>query len=889
MPRILPIPFSVVFALSALARIPLLAQDNSYLDSIKPVLRERCYSCHGALEQKAGLRVDTVASLLQGGESGPALEPGHPQSSLILRRVNAADPDLRMPPEGEPLGAETKNALHLWILAGSPAPSHEEADSDAGSHWAFQPPQRPGLSPGELAAGANPIDLLLARAGSAAGVRPQPLAPPETQLRRLYLDLVGLPPSREDLHSFLASPHPDRFVRTADRLLASPQHGQRWARHWMDIWRYSDWYGLDDQLRNSQKHIWRWRDWIVDSLNRDAGYDRMILEMLAADELAPEDSDTLRATGFLARNYYLFNRSTWLDSTIEHTGKAFLGLTIQCAKCHDHKYDPIRQIDYYRFRALFEPHQIRLDAVPGTINFDRDGLPRAFDAHPDALTYLHRRGNENDPDTSSPIAPGIPAFLETGAFAIHPVALPRNAWAPGTQRVVRQNWLSEAGQAIRTAQAGFTITANRFSQEQATPAEAQSLALASARRLAAQLQLEALQARIRADDTLFTGATDPHAQSLAANASRAEKRRALAHTEADLLDLAAHLANSDRAGDHEALREKLRETEKQLAADRQALLQRPADTASYRPLPGSRQALETPEHQFDSYPAVYPRQSTGRRLALARWIVDPKNPLTPRVAANHVWTRCFGQSLVNDPADFGRRSPRPPLHEILDFLAVELLDHHWDLEHLHRLIVNSEAFRRHSSFRDADPQSLARDPDNVLLWRYPARRMEAQVLRDALFYLSGNLDLSLGGPSLDPRQPAPAPRRSLYFKHSRDDQDLFLGLFDDAPIQECYRRTESIVPQQALALANSREAFDAAAAISRRLHHLAPSASDAAFFTAAFETVLGRAPDSSELAYCADALSSFRQLEGDLTQTGSGPRAQLVHALLNHNDFITIR
>ena len=243
------------------------------------------------------------------------------------------------------------------------------------------------------------------------------------------LDLIGLPPSLEQLHD------ERRWEEIVDQLLLSPHHGERWGRHWMDIWRYSDWYGLGEQLRNSQKHIWHWRDWIIESLNQDKGYDQMILEMLAGDELAPSDPEVLRATGFLARNYYLFNRTTWLDSTIEHTGKAFLGLTLNCAKCHDHKYDPISHVDYYNFRAIFEPHQVRLDPIPGVDDFELDGLPRVFDNDLHVETLLHLRGDPKNPDQETRISAGVPAIFASFAPQVESVTLPVYAYAPRRSRI----------------------------------------------------------------------------------------------------------------------------------------------------------------------------------------------------------------------------------------------------------------------------------------------------------------------------------------------------------------------------------------------------------------------------------------------------------------------
>ncbi|MFN7560986.1 MAG: DUF1549 domain-containing protein, partial [Prosthecobacter sp.] len=407
----------------AFAALASSAMAVDYAKDIKPLLKERCYACHGALKQKAGLRLDTVALLKTGGDNGDA-------TKHLLDRLTTTDKADRMPPEGEGamFNAEQVSKVREWLAAGAPGLTEEQPEADPRAHWAYQVPKSSRQS----------IDAIHAAHLASKQLKPQPAASHEVWLRRVYFDLTGLPPSDSSDMSDLSD------AQLIDRLLASPQFGERWARHFMDIWRYCDWYGLGAQLRHSQKHIWHWRDWIIESLNGDKGYDRMIIEQLAADELAPEDRSTLRATGFLARSYYLFNRTTWLDETIEHTSRAFLGLTMQCVKCHDHKYDPIDQADYYRLRAVFEPLHVRLDPLPGITDFEKNGLPRVFDLHLDRATYRHVRGDEKNEDKSKLMTPGIPGVLEFASFAPKSITLPQTIAKPFLQPFVLKDHLAAA-------------------------------------------------------------------------------------------------------------------------------------------------------------------------------------------------------------------------------------------------------------------------------------------------------------------------------------------------------------------------------------------------------------------------------------------------------------
>jgi hypothetical protein len=316
------------------------------------------------------------------------------------------------------------------------------------------------------------------------------------------------------------------------------------------------------------------------------------------------------------------------------------------------------------------------------------------------------------------------------------------------------------------------------------------------------------------------------------------------------------------------------------------------EPVEYQSVKVTRKALETPAHTADDYPATYPAASTGRRLALARWLTAAENPLTARVAVNHVWLRHFGEPLVESVFDFGRRADKPRHADLLDYLAAEFIESGWSFKHLHRLMVTSQVYRLQSSKAGADPATLAQDPTNQFYWRMNSRRMESQLVRDSLLHLADALDLQLGGPSVP--ADGTSRRRSLYFLHSRDDQNLFLTMFDDADLLQCYRRSESIVPQQALALSNSELALEMAEKIARQIEQETEADEPMpAFIERAFLTMLARAPDPEEVEACqqfvADLSEAFAARGIAADARPARVRTRLTAALLNHNDFITIR
>jgi hypothetical protein len=754
----------------------------------------------------------------------------------------------------------------------------------------FEPVKRPAVPQVKDARWIrNPIDAFIAAEREKQGLAPRPEASKAVLLRRVYLDLIGLSPTPEELHAFLADKSSNAYEKVVDRLLASPAYGERWGRHWMDVWRYSDWTGWGEQVRDSQPHIWRWRDWIVESLNADKGYDRMVTEMLAADEAYPEDANALRATGYLVRSYKLLSREQWLQETVDHTGQAFLGLTVGCARCHDHRYDPITQKEYYRLRAVFEPHQVRTDWVAGELDTKKNGLPRVYDANPDVPTYLYTRGDERQPVKDEPLAPGIVQSLG-GKLDVRPVSLPLLARVPEKQPQVIAALRAEAAHRVEQMTQG--MAASRTHEERA---------LSDARLAAAQAGQAALEAVLRVEQIEDAGNKSSDAWKQAATET-VRLQRAQAAAEARLQRLEA--AGAARAAAGKAADEVKKATDA-LAAAEAAVTKAEADltapeSVAYKPRVTS------------SYPAT----STGRRLALARWITSRENPLAARVAMNHLWLRHFGVGLVPSPNDFGQNGSPPTHPQLLDWLASEFMSRDappsppklggaggatpaqpWQMKAMHRLVVTSATYRMAST---PEPAALKKDPDNRLYWRMNSRRMDAEIVRDNVLYVAGQLDATLGGPDIDQNLGLSVKRRSLYFRHAAEKEMVFLTLFDGPSPVECYRRKETIIPQQALALANSELTLTQARLLARSLNE--KSGPDAARFVGmAFERVLARPATAAETAECVRFLTSQPKLfEGktvaastDGKQPAADPtqraREDLVMVLLNHHDFVTIR
>jgi mono/diheme cytochrome c family protein len=1051
-----------------------------YTSHVKPLLAAKCLACHGAVKQEGGLRLDTARLAGQGGENGPVLLPHDEEGSTLLSRVTEKDETLRMPPAdaGTRLTPDEVGILAKWIEQGGAGPDDEVADSDPKDHWAFHPPliHSTPTETGDVFADGM-IDAFLRRDQRSQGVDPLPDAPPAVWLRRVYLDLLGLLPSLDQIIAFEQESRADARDRVVDQLLASPAHGERWARHWMDIWRYSDWWGLGPDVRNSQKHVWHWRDWMVESLNAGVGYGEMVRQMLAGDELYPSDPDKLRATGFLVRHYFKFNRNTWMEETVEHTSKAFLGLTMNCARCHDHKYDPISQVDYYRFRAHFEPYQVRTDQVPGQIDYEKDGMPRAYDCHLETPTFLFAQGDEARPVKEQSLSPGLPTHLTMYAVqqTIHNVALPRDAYRLSLRPWVAENhrrhadaqsaqaetewtesrdrvraWIKATDPAKRTLLAedhfdslqeslwridkgNWEIVDHQLRQSAtnpsllsaalvpALPADVElsvrltihggerwrsagiAFDVAEGNRLAVYLSAcqgesklqvyyqeagvdhyhaegaqsrvvpinKPIEVRIRLRGPLVNVVVDgqlavayvvpvprnpgrmelftydaqasfddlivmalptemelaePGKSAVPISIDEALDREEVARAHRDWAQkersaLEARIA-ADQSMDDPALMQlaSQRQAEAKMAlaekawkaarhhskglkdTDRHARisaalaeLDRVRDEAKnpspYKPLLGAVKAPESSSEPAESLERSFPAESSGRRSALVHWMVDGKNPLFARVAINHLWNRHWGQPLVRTVFDWGRKGAKPTHPELLDTLARDFVADGFEMKSLHRAVVTSHAYRLTSRGTAPEQASRSVDASNKLYWHAPSKRMEAEVIRDTLVDLAGELNREMLGPTVDPAKEPFSSRRSLYFTHSHNERHRFLEVFDSASERECYVRSASIIPQQALALSNSKLVIEATEKIARRLNER--SLSDDHFVENAWLLLLGVRPSDEERQACLEAMKDWKVMTPTATELGVGmpieeARARLVHSLINHDEFIMI-
>lgn len=807
---------------------------------VKPILVANCYKCHGPDKQESGFRLDRAADLLAGGNSGPAIVAGNVDESLLIRAVMGAEDVTKMPPKGPPLEPAQIDLLKRWVADGAKVPSDTAAPAAQRSsdHWSFQPLARsvpPAVKHQDKV--RSPIDAFVLARLEAAGLEPSGEADRATLIRRLSLDLIGLPPTVDEVERFVADTASDAYDRLVEGLLASPHYGERWGRHWLDVARYADSNGY---TIDSGRSIWKYRDWVIGALNRDLPFDQFTIEQLAGDMLEGHNADQEIATGF-HRNT-LVNEEGGTDpeqfrveavvDRVSTTGAAFLGLTLGCARCHDHKYDPISQREFYQLFAVFN-------------NCDEPALSVPTDQQAKEL-------------------PALLAELEQFEKRLADV----DANAPGRQ----SEWERKLVESLAAAPADGGGSSGGSQDTRKLPEPAVREALAVARDQRTPKQAELLQQEFQK--------VDP-----------------------ERLPLAMHIAE-------------LKQSKKQVAASITTTLvvherKKPRETHIHVRgdflHPGAIVRPGVPA----VLPPLVPRGETADRLDFARWLVEPRNPLTPRVTVNRLWQAYFGQGLVATENDFGLQGERPTHPELLDWLAGQLIESGWSLKAMHHLIVTSATYRQSSRMR-AD--LVAADPYNKWFGRQQRLRLEAEAIRDAALATSGLLTREIGGPGVYPPQPqgiyrftqqvkfwgekqnADRFRRGMYTYFWRSSPYPFLKTFD-APdaVVACTRRPRSNTPLQALTMANDPAFYEIARGFAARLLE-EPAACDAERIRVAFRRCLAREPSAGELASLTEYLDSqCRRVGAPATEDPvADARARqiegwtmLARVLLNLDEFIT--
>ena len=857
---------------------PRAASEAPTQHDVIPILLRRCTVCHGLHEQAGGLDLRTPAALLRGGKSGPAIVPGKSGESLILKRIRSGD----MPPRArlvevsiKPIEPAETELLARWIEAGAPEvpaepdvattePDPLVSDEDR-NFWAFQPPRAAPVPTVRRADRVrNPIDAFLLHALEARGLTLSPEASRSALLRRVALDLTGLPPEPEDVRAFLGDTSPNAYEELVDRLLGSPQYAERWARHWLDVAGYGDTEGKTEQDL-SRKQAYRYRDYVIRAFAADKPYDRFLREQIAGDELADAEHapeltdelyDNLVATGFLRMapdptwaniTGFIPDRLDVIADEIDVLASAVLGLTIKCARCHTHKFDPIPHRDYFRLLAVFKG---------------------AYDEH-DWLksgNVQHRNGQRLDRH----LALARPAE--------------RREWEAHTARLdqeiatLRQPLAAQADERIKKE-----VDARLARLPQVLHDDLRTmLATPADKRTEIQKYLAAKFEKELRIDAAGLKQIDPEFKKLS--------------DETDAKVAALNATRRDEPG--------IRALWDRGAPSPTYLLRRGDYLSPGRLIgPGVLSVLTDGRTPFVVTPPWPGANKTGRRLAFAHWLTRGDHPLTARVMVNRIWMHHFGAGLVRTPSNFGKAGERPTHPELLDWLAVEFVRQNWSIKAMHRLMVLSEAYRQGST---VTPELAQRDPDNRWLSRMPLRRVDAEVLYDSLLHVSGRLDPQPFGPAdaldvrpdglVTPRGTERGWRRAIYVQQQRKHVVTLLDNFDlPAMNPNCIERRQSTVAPQALHLMNNAMVQDLAARFAGRVARGA-GADFGAQVEQIYLSAFCRLPQPGERAAGAASLQQLTEQWKTQAPAGSpdDPSARsralttFCHAILNSAEFLYV-
>ena len=849
---------------------------------ITPILEARCVKCHGDGKLEAGLDLRRRFLILKGGDSGAGLVAGKPEESLLIQKIEADE----MPPKEEGrLDDKQKALLKRWVASGAMTVAEKETPLDEGDlpsrlsdedrkFWAFQAPRRP-VVPSVNASDRvrTPIDAFLLEKLEAKGLSFNAEASKSVLLRRLSFDLLGLPPTLEQLDEFLADDSADAYDRLVTRLLDAPQYGERWGRQWLDIAGYadSDGYLAADRLR---PEAWRYRDWVIRALNKDLPYDQFVLHQLAGDELsdwrraeeiAPEVAEQLAATGFLRTaldpTYPGYTEPNEihqvLADTMQIVGTTFLGLTVHCARCHTHKFDPITQRDYYSLQAVFGG---ALDPARWQPSETR-GIPLATEAQEARIAEHNKKADERVAALTASLNELTARFrkkrvVEALVVQASSLPLPSPSSPPSTTEAKSKLEAYPTEKLI----AALLVAADKRNDEQ--------------KKLVADFAPDVSLT----DDELFKRFDEykeDAAKFKAAIAAEQALKKSITHIRG-LTDLDGKPAPGRimRRGDYNK--------------------------------PGAEVAAGVVEVLAPAGFQLAPQagyKTSGRRTALAKWLISPEHPLLARVHVNRIWAAHFSRGIVPTIANFGRSGSKPSHPELLDWLATEFMQSGWSQKALHRLIVTSSAYRQSA---DVDPAKSVADPDNIFLGAWSPKRHQGEMVRDSLLIVSGRLsprpfgspvNVALQGDgSVVDTDDEPGRRRSIYQIVRRSQHLTMLELFD-TPLMEinCPERSVSTVPLQALAMLHGPAADRAAGGLAERIWSVASTDHERIRFT--FRLLFTREPSAKEID---NVLRTLSELSGE--QLANKPNVteiekvaalkvawrQVALVLLNSNEFVYV-
>ena len=839
----------------------------TFTDDIRPIMERSCWNCHGEAAQLSQLDLSTREGALTGGATGPAIVPGRADDSRLFKLVAGLEQP-SMPMSGNGLTEAEIAAVRTWINDGAhwdtggattaaaalSALENSALPPGARDYWAFQPPAQAPVP--ASATYDHPVDRFLDADRRGAGVTAAPKADRLARLRRAYLDLTGLPPTPEQIDEFLADTERGAWDRLVNRLLDSPHYGERWGRHWMDVARYADSTGFEQDY--NRPNAWRYRDYVINAFNTDKPYNQFIREQIAGDELDHTTDETRIATGFLRAGPRVQfrekdnpeRRHDYLDDVLATIGRGVLGLTVHCARCHDHKFDPILQKDYYRMQA----------SIFGYVETDWPLLDRE-----EAEAY--RATNAEIDRQLKPLTDQI-AEIETPYRERLQLELIKERFPKSVQRAAMKP------QAERTA--GEQLLA------------AQVLSINPPRQL--------LNNALSAEDATRRSA-------LVAEVEALEKQRPPEPAMAEIVTDGDYRFAPDGPGDEiigcPECRIPPAEPGTFLHDGGSAPYEVPPNYFLIRGDPFSPGSKMSPGFvtvaTYGDPPTAIPRpdrRTSGRRLAFAEWLTSRDNPLTARVIVNRIWHHHFGRGIVRSLDNVGKMGDAPTHPELLDWLAVEFMDRGWSIKEMHRLLMTSDAYQMASSYQPA--ANAAADPENRLLWRYRPQRLEAEALRDTIMTVSGGIDLTVGGPPVFPYVPEEilkasgkgiwnnqpdGPdvwRRSVYVYRRRSLGFPFFDTFDlPDQNQTAAARNVSTVATQALTLMNNQFVLGQAELFAERLESAAPDDLDQQI-DLAYTIALTRSPTAEEAAL-ARALSTEQSL------------VDLTHVMLNLNEFLYLR